>query len=278
MKTVIDLFCGTGGFSWGFYKLGFKVKVAIDIWKVAAKNYELNFPGTEVINNDILELNPSNFEKADLIIGSPPCHEFSVSRNVSPIKYPKLSCIAKFFDFVNEIKPEFFIMENVPNILNYLRFEPYVILNSANYGVPQIRKRVFFGLDKKPPITHSRFFSLDPSLKKWIPINSILDLDDFEGYEILNQRSLKAKANSPYYSIFSPARTIVSFAPKILKNGNYIRDFSLKEMALAQGFPEDFIFDAAKSNCFTMIGNAVPPKLSYYIAKMIKENDVYDVN
>ncbi len=272
----MDLFSGTGGFSWGFHKLGFKIKIAVDNWECAAKNYLENFPGTEIINKNIMDLIPSNYEKIDIIIGSPPCQQFSVGHNVSPIKYPDLTLIAKFFEFVKELKPKLFIMENVPNILNFLKFEPFIILNYANYGIPQVRTRVFFGLDKKPPITHIPYEkSLDPNLRKWINISEILNLDNKNnGYKILYARSINCYANSPYKTIHAPSRTITTRAPKIIYENKVLRDFTIKEMALAQGFPEDFKFNASKYNCYKMIGNAVSPKISYAIAKMIKNMGV----
>lgn len=272
MKTILDLYCGTGGFSWGFHELGFKIKVAIDKWKIAIENYQENFPGPEVICEDILKLHPENFEKVDVIIGGPPCPQFSICGNVYQKSYPDLMLVAKFFEFVRILKPKFFIMENVPNILNYLRFEPHVILNSANYGVPQTRKRVFFGLDKEPPITHVPYNgSLDPTLKKWNPISDVLDLDDKNnGYKILYSRTLNNRAHQPFKTIHAPARTITTRAPRIVRHDEIMRDFTVREMALAQGFPTNFKFIAAKYNCFKMIGNAVSPMLSCHIAKLIK--------
>lgn len=272
LKTVLDLYCGTGGFSWGFEKAGFKIKIAIDNWPVAIQNYQENFPGPEVICENILNLSPGNFEKVDVIIGGPPCPQFSICGNVYPKNYPNLMLVAKYFEFIRILKPKIFLMENVPNILNYLKFEPYVILNTANYGIPQVRKRVFFGLDKEPPITHIPYNgSLDPSLKKWIPIANVLELDNkSNGYKVLYSRTLNCHAHSPFKTIHAPARTITTMAPRIVKENKIFRDFTIREMAAAQGFPPSFKFIAAKYNCFKMIGNAVSPLLSYHVANFIK--------
>lgn len=76
---VIDLFCGAGGFSEGFKQAGFQVVLAVDLWETALKSHLLNHPECEHWLADIERLDPSRligFE-ADVIIGSPPCTNFS---------------------------------------------------------------------------------------------------------------------------------------------------------------------------------------------------------
>lgn len=152
MKTVLDLFCGCGGFSTGFLKAGYKVKYGIDNWKGCRDTYEYNHPDTEFLQFSIDMLDPEAFKGIDVIIGSPPCQQFSVANN-NPNPEAGMELINTFIHWIDVIKPEKWIMENVEGVVKYLSFMKFPeinILNSAYYGVPQFRKRCFAG-DYCPP-------------------------------------------------------------------------------------------------------------------------------
>lgn len=157
---VLDLFCGCGGFSLGFEQAGFHIKYAIDNWKGCQETFENNHPNTEFILKNIQELNPENFKNVDIVIGSPPCQEFSVANN-NPNPSKGMILIIEFLKWIKIINPKYWIMENVPQIQKFLRKRFYSveiprvkILNSANYGVPQKRKRCFAGKYLIPYPTH----------------------------------------------------------------------------------------------------------------------------
>lgn len=257
LLTIMDLYSGAGGFSLGFHNTGFKVKLAIDIWNKACQTYKENFPSTEVLNENILDLVPSDFEKVDIIIGGPPCQQFSYLTNY---KIPDMRNIVKFFDFVLELKPKVWILENVPGILRFFCLKPYQILNSANYGVPQSRKRVFFGLINKPKITHG---SID-----YVKLEDVVNI---RGKITGGSFPHNNKMNSPNFMSNRLCRTITSHPFFSWEQNRY---FTYEENAKLQSFPEDFKFPCAKTNNYILIGNAVPPKLSYAIAKMIKGDNM----
>ena len=85
--VAIDLFCGCGGFSYGFQQAGFDMVLGIDMWKDATVTYQHNFPNACVINDDITNISEDdilsrlgmNADDIDVIIGGPPCQGFSVS-------------------------------------------------------------------------------------------------------------------------------------------------------------------------------------------------------
>lgn len=168
--TVGDLYCGAGGFSEGFRQAGFKVKWAIDNWPPAIKTFEKNF-GIEVIDHDIMDADFSQFEHVDVVIGSPPCHHFSLARNGGNGNvHEGMKLVTKFFDAVLTLNPKYWIMENVPNIRRALipctdagntrlqqgdlKIPQMTVLNSKNYGVPQKRQRLFTGNFPIPAATH----------------------------------------------------------------------------------------------------------------------------
>lgn len=165
--VAIDLFCGCGGFSYGFQQAGFDMALGIDMWKDATTTYKHNFPDSYVINdditnimaNDILEKIKMKADDIDVIIGGPPCQGFSVSGK-RMIDDPRNKLYKSFVELVDEIRPKVFVMENVPGLIRLFggKVKDQVLsdfsslgyrvkvqqLSSDQYGVPQQRKRVFF--------------------------------------------------------------------------------------------------------------------------------------
>lgn len=165
---AIDIFSGCGGVSCGLTLSGFKVKSAVEIEKHAVETY-LNYgplSKVKVLNEDICNLSGEQILKAAkikkddiyLFAGCPPCQNFSrqnpLNKNKSDEQRKKL--LFEFLRIIEEIKPPFILMENVPGIktdfnnailsefLQRLKKDYYVkedVLNAANYGVPQARKR-----------------------------------------------------------------------------------------------------------------------------------------
>ncbi len=166
---AVDLFCGGGGFSEGLEQAGFEVTHAVDIEAKACDTYRLNHPETEVLEADILEIEPEEFpQDIDLLFGSPPCTEFSWAKSGGGGDIEEgMQLVKRFLYFVVEIEPEYWIMENVPRLDNYLPEEidlgdiPWTdetgtleigkhILSSNDYGAPQRRDRLFSGVFPVP--------------------------------------------------------------------------------------------------------------------------------
>ena len=151
---VVDLFCGCGGFSLGFEAtLKFDIIYALDKWEIACKSYKANFPYVDVDCRDALEVKPSEIPTADIIIGGPPCQEFSVAkaRGKNNPRTFDTSLIDWFLDVVDYIKPKYWIMENVPPTRNFIKTNCMKrIYRMCDYGVPQIRRRLFVGIFIEP--------------------------------------------------------------------------------------------------------------------------------
>lgn len=177
--TVLDLFCGIGGFSYGFEMTKkFEVVAAADIWETALNTYKLNHTNKEnieVLLQDLTTLNPSYWNKyagkIDVIIAGPPCQGFSMSGK-RDVKDKRNSLFEEVIKIAKVINPKYVVIENVVGLLSmktpegksvkdlidfeFNRIEYKVqhkILNAADYGVPQARKRVVFIASKKLPIT-----------------------------------------------------------------------------------------------------------------------------
>ena len=164
---VIDLFAGCGGMSLGFEFAGFHPVLAVEKDDWASQTYAHNRPGVFVMTGDITQIKSpkeqfSHVKEVFGIIGGPPCQGFSLSGDRDP-KDPRNSLFMDYMRFVEDFKPSFFVMENVPGILSAvtkvgepvkdvilsvaknLGYNVKVMqLNASDYGVPQARLRVFF--------------------------------------------------------------------------------------------------------------------------------------
>ncbi len=165
---VVDLFCGGGGFSEGFRQAGLEISHAVDYDSGACSTYELNMPDeTKVLQRNLLsEISPSDLpQDTGIVIGSPPCTEFSRSKQGGKGDKEKgKSTVRRFFEFVDYLDPKYWLMENVPNSRNHIKeaFESSSlsdkedinpdlhILDSNEYGTPQRRSRLFFGEFPEP--------------------------------------------------------------------------------------------------------------------------------
>lgn len=180
---VIDLFSGCGGLSRGFIDAGFEVVLGVDNDEAALETFRLNHGNAKALNIDLFDKDAvSKIKKAagevDVIVAGPPCQGFSLTgtRNFDD-KRNRL--YLSVIEAVDKMKPKAFLIENVPGlarlyggevkdeIINRLSKSGYTvkmkILCAADYGVPQMRTRVFFiGLQKKygefefPDPTHGK--------------------------------------------------------------------------------------------------------------------------
>ncbi len=160
--TCFDLFCGAGGLSVGFAMAGGMPVGAVDNDTDSIRTYKKNFPMAE----DIACCEIESWEpltkrgSVDVIIGGPPCQGFSLARGFRFADDPRNHLYKYFLELVSDYQPKWFVMENVEGIINIaggaiLRqiledFSDigysldYKVINMAEYGVPQIRKRAIF--------------------------------------------------------------------------------------------------------------------------------------
>lgn len=171
---VIDLFAGAGGLSNGFEQAGFDVIWGIDNQEKTKETFEENHEA-EMFVGDITEVKPNNVgpdkDEVDVVIGGPPCPTFSLvgrakinsMEDRDNTEDDRHQLYQDFLRFVDYYEPEVFVMENVKGMMSAENKdgEPvielitgemenigyqatYQVLNSANFGVPQKRERLFF--------------------------------------------------------------------------------------------------------------------------------------
>lgn len=183
---IIDLFCGAGGFSTGFERVGFHSVLAIDKWSDAIATYNHNRKEKIAFSIDIHDYdNDKISELKDHneiigIIGGPPCQGFSLvgTRDKND---ERNSLYLEYVRFVDQVRPKFFILENVKGLLSLEkgffkndiieRFSNlgynvnYKLLRASDYGVPQSRERVFF-IGLKRDLFGDTFFDFEKIEKK----------------------------------------------------------------------------------------------------------------
>ena len=164
--TIIDVFSGVGGLSLGASRAGLKIALAVEKDPHIAAAHKLNFPGVKHLEEDVLEhsgrslLANANLKTGELtgLVGGPPCQGFSsIGKKVEGD--PRNQLFTHFFKLISEARPQFFLVENVPGILNarydsirkkalslvsdYQVLEPF-LLKASDCGAPTSRVRVFF--------------------------------------------------------------------------------------------------------------------------------------
>jgi len=163
--TVIDLFCGAGGLSNGLEQAGFRTIAGIDFDRHAIATYKQNHPNALVLQRDISTVTADELRDAlagrdlDLIAGGPSCQGFStIGKRIEDD--PRNVLFKHFARLVRELRPKFFLMENVKGLLTYRKgyFQQLIaesfreagykviakVVCAADYGVPQLRNRIVF--------------------------------------------------------------------------------------------------------------------------------------
>ena len=163
--TLVDLFCGAGGLSDGLAQAGFRPLLGIDFDPHAAATYAANHPKATVLCRDIASvraedvINATDGRQIDLVAGGPSCQGYS-THGKREEHDPRNFLFKHFVRIVGKIRPKFVLMENVQGLLAYRRghFRELIrrefasvgyrtdarVLCAADYGVPQLRRRVFF--------------------------------------------------------------------------------------------------------------------------------------
>ncbi len=194
---LVDLFCGAGGFSRGFYLAGFTPVLGIDNDKSSSRSYSANFKGAEVWVEDIAKVSSKEIERAarkiDVIIGSPPCEPFTPAnprRMKEPLdrlyKDPVGRLVLHFIRIVGDLKPKVFVMENVPGIAEgplkeaisrefaRVGYEEvhFNVLKAEDYCTPSHRRRVFISnIRIRPKIRCRKYVKVIEALKGLPPPN-----------------------------------------------------------------------------------------------------------
>jgi len=342
MRTAISLFTGVGGLDFGFEAAGFETAAAVEIDAVAARTMRQNRRWS-VLNDDIHNLSSDTIMQAaglkpgdaDILIGGPPCQPFSKSSywksgDSLRLDDPRAGTLEAYLRVLRDTRPRAFLLENVQGLAfkskdDGLQFllkgidqvnrsagtnysVQWQVLNAADYGVPQLRERVFLigSRDGKPFVfpqaTHGREdedndlarYSTtwdaigdlprhpdDPSTKvggKWADLLPTIP----EG-----QNYLWHTARGGGEPLFGWRTRYWSFMLKLAKNqpswtiqaqpGSAIgpfhwnsRKLTAQELCRLQTFPDGLKFNCGRTDVQKMLGNAVPSLMGEVLGREIR--------
>lgn len=291
MRTV-DLFAGCGGLSRGFQLQGFEILAAFEWWDAAAKCYRENF------KHPVYQIDLSDVSAAvevikgfgpDLIIGGPPCQDFSHAGK--RVEAGRAVLTDSFAEIVATIRPKCFVMENVDRARNSNAYAAArsvfkeagyglteIILDASLCGAPQKRKRfICFGMQGQPDGFAMDLFTKRLAKKPMTLREYMGDELDFE-YYYRHPRNYSRRA---VFSIDEPAPTMRGVNRPVAKGyaGNKndacpvsedLHVLTTMERARVQTFPKDFKWIGSKTDVEQMIGNAVPVNLAQFVAETVK--------
>lgn len=322
---AIDLYSGVGGWSLGLHLAEIDVCASYEIVEVASATNRQN-NRHQVYTTDIRKLNLDSLPSGvDVVVGSPPCTQFSYSnRGGSGDLADGLEDVIRFLTIVDHLKPASWAMENVPRLAQILDSElreggalakfshlgiKHHVFNMEDFGLPQKRRRCIVGnfdfdlLKSYASITTKRTLGtivdalsqdtvIDPIYGHTLKLEEFFD-NDIE--EPLNSEEVRinhaAKALHPIYNSMNfpdpldrAVRTVTATCTRVSResivietargSGEY-RRLSIRERASAQGFPISFQFYGnSHGQKLKMVGNAIPPLFSYYLAHAIRNTPV----
>ena len=318
---VLSIFSGGGGIDCGFKKAGFDICFSTDFWSPACETLEKNKVGRLVKCADIREVNyPEELAKIglktsdiDVLVGGPPCPAYSKSRFYRTDKKRALEdensfTLYEYFRALEEIRPRVFFFENVFGFIykphqaafdllkersDSLGYEiSYKVVNTANYGVPQIRERfICVGVQKGfgekflfPPETHYNPEKGDESAdgkKPWVTCgDAIGDLD----YDLPEDKDMQAGSkHKDLLKLVPPGDNYLYFTEErgypnpIFKWRSRYWSFLLKlspekpSWTIQASFDDDYELCGNFRDQWRQVGNAVPVRMASIIADAINK-------
>lgn len=298
---VVSLFSGAGGLDLGFKMAGHDIIWANDLYSDAVETYKANL-GDHIVCKDIFAIEADEVPECDIIIGGFPCQGFSIANTKRNINDERNQLYKQLMRIINAKQPKFFVAENVKGIFSLAKGEVLKmilddfkgmgykvqakVLNAADYGVPQLRQRVFI-IGVRDDLNYefeypTPLYNADGSdgFAKWIGVGEALSFlpNPDEPNDIPNHEYSKYKLRFNGYighrmiDPEKPAPTVTARGDNkggvvVLHHPDNQRRMSCRELAIVQGFPVDYVFSGTRSSVYRQIGNAVPPLLACAVAK-----------
>lgn len=298
--SIVSLFSGCGGLDLGFVggfdflgrhypRTGFNIVWANEINPSACKSYRANFGDDSIIEGDINVCAMSMPKYADIIIGGFPCQDISINGKMLGINGKRSILYIAIVDAVKRLRPKVFVAENVGSLLMKTNKETLdkiiadfsstgyrigcQLYNTADYGVPQTRERVFI-VGTRPDMPNF----IPPAVLSSSPVTAKQAIGDLEGLAedkhfshiwskarvSGEQGNRRMVADRPGYTIRSECHGNIQF------HYSLPRRISMREAARFQSFPDTFVFPCGLRETERQIGNAVPPIMAWHIAQSVK--------
>lgn len=296
---VVDLFCGCGGLSKGFELAGFNIVASFDSWQPALTCYNANFTHEAHnldLNNVTNSIQTIQEYHPSIIIGGPPCQEFS---NAGPRQEGPLADLTyKYAQIITAILPQYFVMENVPRARESKAYAKAralykehqyglteVVLDASRCGAPQNRNRFFC----VGALNTDDNFLLESIFKEYtgtpVTVRQYFDAHNIELNIDAYYRHPTTYSRRGIFKVDEVAPTIRGVnrpkPPKYKRHKNDavpleelegINKLSLRERATIQTFPQNFNLEGlgiSQCDLEQMIGNAVPVTLARFVAERL---------
>jgi DNA (cytosine-5)-methyltransferase 1 len=271
----IDLFCGIGSFHYSFKKLGWKCVMACDLDNAAKNTYYNNYGLSPL--DDITNIKPCDIPMYDILCAGFPCQPFSLCGKHEGFNDNRGTLFFNIMKFVQYHKPKIIILENVQGLLNHDKGNTftiikneiqnldysitYKILKCSDYGIPQMRKRLFIiGVRNDDHIINN--------------INNILELDEYKKDVSLKDFLHKNFEKKVSYTIRcggknSPINDKHNWDGYII-DGNEYR-LTIQDCLKLQGFDNNFKLYGTLKEQWKLLGNTIPTIFTKIIGENIKK-------
>lgn len=272
--TFIDLFSGIGGFHFGLHKIGGKCILASDICEIANRTYFENFGIYP--QGDISKISSSEIPNHDLLCGGFPCQPFSNVGQRGGLNDPRGELIFEIARILKDKQPKAFILENVKGLLSLQKGETFKliiellnncgykvytdVLEAKDYGVPQIRKRLFFvgvrndiNIDYKFPKPTKLLYSLSTV---------------FDGGKVEREYGFTVRVGGRGSGITNRYNWDSYYV-----NGE-VTKITPEQCLLLQGFPKNFYLHGNTTLKYKQVGNSVPTTIITTIGKSLLELNI----
>jgi DNA (cytosine-5)-methyltransferase 1 len=314
---AIDLFAGLGGSSWGATNAKIKVVAAVDRWELARDTYKSNFPGVEFFLEKCEEIRlpalKKRIGKIDLIMASPECTSHTCAKGNAPRSEVSRRTAFQVVRFAKVFNPRWIVVENVVHMRSWKSYDNWLkqikalgynvkdqVINAADHGVPQARRRLFIICDRKTVPSEVK-----PTVKRRRTAASILTKNG--GFKFSELRSANragatlqradralaaigdrksfllvyygSDAAGGWQGLNVPLRTLTTldrFAyVRPTKSGHEMRMLQVPEIKAAMGFPEGYMMEyGTRRENIKLLGNAVcPPVMAAVIRALTRSGE-----